>query len=108
MVQGVILFLKAFYKSLSVLKLIKAIYMNEKLPVLSILDTKKMLDVAWQKMQAATVVYCLAKAGISKEQQNATLEDDDDPFKKLQEQIDKLAIRAPNLFPDGPLIWFKK
>ena len=54
--QWVIRFLKAFYKSLPVIKLIKAIDNNKKLPVLSILDTMQMLDVAWQKLKASTLV----------------------------------------------------
>ena len=61
----------------------------------------KMPDLAWQKFKTSTVVNCFAKAGISKKQQNAALEDDDDPFKELQKQMDKLAVCAPNFFPDG-------
>ena len=52
-------------------------------------------------MKSSTVINCFETAGISKEQQNAALEDDDDPFKEIQEQMDKLAVREPNFFPDG-------
>ena len=51
--QGVIRSLKAFYKSLSVLKLIKAIDKNKKLPVFSIRYAMKMLDVTWPKVKAS-------------------------------------------------------
>ena len=44
--QGVIRSLKAYYKSLSVRKLIEAIEKNNPLPEFSILDAMRMLDVA--------------------------------------------------------------
>ena len=49
--QGVIRSLKAYYKSLSVRKLIEAIEKNKPLPEFSILDAVRMLDVAWEKLQ---------------------------------------------------------
>ena len=71
--------------------------------MLLILDATKMLDVAWHDVAESelTVVNCFAKAGISKEQQNTSLEDSDKPAKELQEQMDKLVVRAPNFLPDG-------
>ena len=67
--QGVIRSLKAYYKSLSVRKLIEAIEKNKPLPAFSILDAMRMLDVVWGKVTKETVVNCFAKAGISKEKQ---------------------------------------
>ena len=99
--QGVIRSLKAYYKSLSVRKLIQAIEKNKPLPEFSILDAMRMLDVAWGKVTKETVVNCFAKAGISKEKQVESLSEADDPFKDLQEQLDKLAVHAPEFFPEG-------
>ena len=96
--QGVIRSLKAYYKSLSARKLIEAIEKNKPLPEFSILDAMRMLDVAWGKVTKETVVNCFAKAGISKEKQVESLSEADDPFKDLQEQLDKLAVHAPEFF----------
>ena len=59
----------------------------------------RMLDVAWGKVTKETV-NCFAKAGISKEKQVESLSEADDPFKDLQEQLDKLAVHAPEFFPE--------
>ena len=61
----------------------------------------QMLDIAWGKVKADTVVNCFAKAGISKEKQTEALQGADNPFKDLQEQLDTLAIRTPDFFPEG-------
>ena len=99
--QGVIRSLKAYYKSLSVRKLIEAIEKNKPLPEFSILDAMRMLDVVWGKVTKETVVNCFSKAGISKEKQVESLSEADDTFKDLQEQLDKLAVHAPEFFPEG-------
>ena len=61
----------------------------------------QMLDVAWGKITSKTVVNCFEKAGISKEKQSEALLDADNPFKGLQEQLDKLAEYNPKFFPEG-------
>ena len=95
--QGVIRSLKAYYKSLASQRLVVAIDKGKELPVFSILDAMKMLDVAWQQVKISTIVNCFAKAGISNDQQNSAQLDDDDPFKDLQNQIEKLG----DLYPPG-------
>ena len=57
-----------------------------------------MFDVAWGKV---TKVNCFEKAGISKEKQSEALLDADNPFKDLQEKLDKLAVYNPKFFPEG-------
>ena len=101
MYQGVIRSLKAYYKSLSVRKLIETIEKNKPLPEFSILDAMRMLDVAWGKVTKETVVNCFAKAGISKEKQVKSLSEADDSFKDLKEQLYKFAVHAPEFFPEG-------
>ena len=61
----------------------------------------QMLDVALEKVTKETVVNCFAKAGISKEKEVKSLSEADDPFKDLQEQLVKLAVHAPEFFPEG-------
>ena len=61
----------------------------------------QMLDVAWRKVTTKTVVNCFEKAGISKGKQSEALPDDDDPFKDLQEQLNKLVVYNSKFFPEG-------
>ena len=93
--QGVIRSLKAYYKASSLQRLVVAIDKGKDLPVFSILDAMKMLDLAWQKVKTSTIVNCFAKAGISKDQQKSAQLDDSDPFRDLQNQIKKLGEFYP-------------
>ena len=93
--QGVIRSLKAYYKALALQRLVVAIDKGKDLPVFSILDAMKMLDLAWQKVKTFTIVNCFAKTGISKDQQKSAQSDDDDPFRDLQNQIEKLGEFYP-------------
>ena len=81
--------------------MIEAIEKKETLPEFSILDAIQILDVAWVKVTTKTIANCFEKAGISKEKQSETLLDADDPFKDLQEQLNKLAVYNPKFFPEG-------
>ena len=99
--QGVIRSLKAYYKTMTIKKLIEAIEKKKPLPEFSILDAVQILDLAWEKVTTKTVVSCFEKARISKEKQSEALLDADDPFKDLQEQLDKFAIYNPEFLPEG-------
>ena len=61
-----------------------AIDKGKGLPVFSVLDAVKMLDLVWQKVKIPTIVNCFVKAGISKDQQKPVQSDEDDPFRDLQ------------------------
>ena len=99
--QGVIRSLRAHYTTMSFKKLIEAIEKKKPFPEFSILDAMQMLHVTWGKLITKTVVNCFEKAGISKEKQSETLLHANDPFKDLQEQLDKLAVYSPKFFPEG-------
>ena len=99
--RDIIRSLKANYKTMSIKKLIEAMEKKKTLPEFSILDAMQMLDLAWGKVTTKTVVNCFEKAGISKEKQSEALLDADDPFKDLQEQLDKLVVYNPEFFPEG-------
>ena len=94
--QGVIRSLKAHYKTMSIKKLIETVEKKKSFPEFSILDAMQMPDVAWGRVATKTVVNCFEKAGISKEKQSEALLDGDDPFKDLQEQLDKLPYITPS------------
>ena len=98
--QGVIQSLKAHCKAMSIKKLVEAIEKKKPLPEFFLLDAMQILDVAWGKVTTKTVVNCFEKAVISKEKQSEAFLDADDPFKDLQEKLDKLAVYNPKLFPE--------
>ena len=73
---------------------------GKKILVFFILDAMKMLDPAWQKVKTSTSVNCFAKEGISKDLQETTQLDDENPFKDLQKQFKKLG----DFYPPGTTV----
>ena len=64
--------------------------------MISLLHGMQMLVSAWNALTTETIVSCVRKAGISAENQDATIAEEDDPFKDLQDEIDV----QPNLIPE--------
>ena len=48
-----------------------------------------------------TIINCFKKAGISKESQQNSIQDTDDPFAQLAESLDELMALDPTLAQDG-------
>ena len=86
---------------MSIKKLIEAIEKKKQLSEFSILDAMQMFDVIKGKVTTKTVFNCFEKVRTSKEKQSEALLDADDPFKDLQEHLDKLAVYNPKFFPEG-------
>ena len=61
----------------------------------------QMIDVTWEMVTTKAVVNCFEKAVISKEKQSEALLDAENPFKDLQEQLNKLVVYNPKFFPEG-------
>ena len=93
--QGVIWSLKSKYRILSVRRIITAL--DEDMPSFSVLNAMKMLVLAWESVTEETIINCVSKAGISKDQQAAAINDDDDPFKALTEELESLRARKLDL-----------
>ena len=88
--QGVIRNLKAHYRKKVVRLCIKAVDSNKTLPKISILQVMKHLVSSWNVVSKETIVNCFKKSNISKSNQQAAVNDDDGPFKSLQEDLEKL------------------
>ena len=88
--QGVIRSLKAQYRKKVVRLCIKGVESNKPYPKISILQAMKHLVSSWNAVSKETVVTCLKKSNISQSNQPAAVDDDDDPFKSLQEDLEKL------------------
>ena len=88
--QGVIRSLKAHYRKKVVRLCIKAVESNKPLPKISILQALKHLASSWNAVSEETTVNCFKKSDITQSNQQAAVNDDDDPFKSLQEDLQKL------------------
>ena len=60
----------------------------------------QMLVSAWNALTSKTIVNCFRKAGISAENQDAAIVEEDDPLKYLQDEIDVLQTVQPDLIPE--------
>ena len=69
---------------------IKAVESNKRLPKISILQAFKNLVSSWNAVSKETIVNCNKKSNISQSSQQAAVSNDDDPFKSLQEDLEKL------------------
>ena len=106
--QGVIRSVKAKYRHLSVKRIIRTIEKNGSLPTTSLLDAMTMLARAWDTVEEKTIMNCFRKAGISPGTQTSAINDDDDPFRdiendpfsNLQYDLNVLRESQPELVPD--------
>ena len=87
--QGVIRSLKAHYRKKVVRLCIKTVESNKPLPKVSIHQTMKHLVSSWNAVSKETTVNCFKKSNMKSNQQ-AAVNDDDDPFKSLLEDLEKL------------------
>ena len=88
--QGVIRCLNTHYRKKVVRLCIKAVESNKSLPEISIIQAMKHLVSSWNAVSKETIVNCFKKSSISQSNQQAAMNDDDDPFKSLQEDLEKL------------------
>ena len=69
---------------------IKVVESNKLLPKISILQAMKHLLSSWNVVSKETMVNCFKKSNISQSNQQAAVNDDDNQFKSLQEDLEKL------------------
>ena len=60
-----------------------------------------MLASAWNKGSQATIVNCFKKAKISDKDQTIEINDEDDPFKEINEDLQELRDKDSSLVPDS-------
>ena len=88
--QGAIRSLKAHYRKKVVPLCIKAVESNKLLPQISILQPMKNLVSSWNAVSKETIVNCFKKSNISQSNQQVAVNDDENPFKILQDDFKKL------------------
>lgn len=98
--QGVIKCLKALYRRRLVKLMIRCLDQGKDLPKISIIRGMELLSSSWEDVSKETVVNCFRKAKISAEDQIDAIEDNDDPFKDLNDDLAELKEKDPSLLPD--------
>ena len=83
--QGIIRALKAIYRSLAVRKLILALEKKEPILKFLILSAMYMLKKAWDAISNQTFTNCFRKSGISEKDAEKAVNDEEDPFKGLED-----------------------
>ena len=83
--HGIIRDLKAKYRSLAVRKLILALEKEEPIPKFSIFLAMYMLKKAWDAISNQTFTNCFRKSGISEKDVEKATNDEEDPFKGLED-----------------------
>ena len=73
---------------------IKYIDAGRMIPKINILKAMRMLLWSWDAVSANTVKNCFRKAGISEETRVATINDENDPFELLEENVNELKSRG--------------
>ena len=71
--QGVICSLKSKYRILSVRRNITGLENDKDMPSFSVLDSMKMLVLAWESVTEETIINCFSEAGISQDQHVAAI-----------------------------------
>ena len=77
--------LKAKYRSLAVRKLILALEEKEPIPKFSILSAMYTLKKAWDAISNQRFTNCFRKSGISEKDAEKAMNDEEDPFKGLED-----------------------
>ena len=98
--QGVTRALKVFYCANVVRRQTKYIDAGRTTSKINILEAMRMLVRYWDTVSANTVKNCYREAGILEETQIASINDEDDLFKLLEENINEL---YPHGLVDGDL-----
>ena len=88
--QGVIRCLKAHYRKRLVKLILRSLDSNKPLPKVSLLTALQLLVSAWNEVSQTTIVNCFKKAKISEKDQTIAINDEDDPFKEINENLKEL------------------
>ena len=99
--QGVIRCPKAHYRKRLVKLILRSLDSNKTLPKVSLLTALQLLVSAWNEVSETTVVNCFKKAKISEKDQTIAINDEDDPFKEINENLKELREKEPNLVTEN-------
>ena len=99
--QGIIRCLKANYIKRLVKLILRSLDFNKPLPKVSLLTALQLLASAWNEVSQAIIVNCFKKVKISDKDQTIAINDEDDPFKEINEDLQELREKDSSLVPES-------
>ena len=99
--QGLIRCLKAYYRNLLVKLILRSLDSNKPLPKVSLFTALQLFVLAWNEVSQTTIVNCFKKAKISEKDQAIAINDEDDPFKEIDENLKEIREKEPILVPEN-------
>ena len=99
--QGIIRCPKANYRKQLVKLILCSLDSNKPLPKVSLLAALQLLASALNEVSQATIVSCFKKAKISGKDQTIAINDEDDPFKEINEDLQELQEKDSSLVPES-------
>ena len=104
--QGIIRALKAKYRSLAIRKLILALENKEPILKFSILSPMYMLKKVRDAISNQTFTNCFRKSWISEKDAEKVMNDEEDPFKGLEDDdVEEDAIQAVDVNLSSLKVW---
>ena len=88
--QSVIICLKAHYRKGLVKLILHSLDSNKPIPKISLLTAFQLLVSAWNEVSQTTFVNCFKKAKTSEKDQTIAINDEEDPFKEISENLKEL------------------
>ena len=88
--QGIRRCLKAHYSKRLVKLILRSLDSNKPIPKVSLLTALQLLVSAWNKVSQTKIVNCFKKAKTSEKDQTIAINDEDDPFKEISENLKEL------------------
>ena len=99
--QGVIRRLEAHYRKRLVKLILRSLDSNKPLQKVSLLTALQLLASVWNKVSQITIVNCFKKAKTSEKDQTIAINDEDDPFEKINENLKELREKKPSVLPEN-------
>ena len=99
--QGVIRCLKTHSRKRLVKLILHSLDSKKLLPKVSLLTPLQLLILAGKEVSQTTIVNCFKKSKISEKGQTIAINDKDDPFKEINENLKELQEKAPSLVPEN-------
>ena len=99
--EGIIRCLKAHYRKRLVKLILHSLNSNKPLLKALLLRALQLLVSAWKEVSQTTIINCFKKAKISEKDQTIAINDEDDPFKEINENLKELTEKEPSLMPEN-------
>ena len=93
--------LKANYRKQLVKLILRSLDSNKPLPRVSFLTALQLLTSAWNEVSQATIVNCFRKAKISDKNLTIGINNENDPFKRINEDLQELRDKDSSLVPES-------